>query len=199
MSAPSSRRTRTDAISAGSKFPRFTPCRVPGVGGNGSQCVTQHRVLGMAFDFDGTELEVDPRPTDSPAQRAVAARRDGWHRWEAQAHSAAVAGALVHGEWKYGARASILNPQEAGGKRCSSTLESRPAERRPEGCGDTYFFKTRTRPANAVLSPQRGGSPARAIIRSAGSTSCCRETRTLPVPHVPAVPGWTTSVFLVHC
>lgn len=43
--APSNRRTRTDAMSAGSKFPRFTPCFAPGVGCKGSQCVTHPQVL----------------------------------------------------------------------------------------------------------------------------------------------------------
>src|SRR5438552_9893461 len=44
LSAPLKRRTRTDAISSGSKFARFTPCFAPGVGCSGSQCVTQPQV-----------------------------------------------------------------------------------------------------------------------------------------------------------
>lgn len=43
--APSSRRTRTEAMSSGSKFPRFTPCFAPGAGSSGSQCVTHAQVL----------------------------------------------------------------------------------------------------------------------------------------------------------
>ncbi len=43
--APSNRRARTDAMSSGSKFPRFTPCFAPGVACNGSQCVTHPQVL----------------------------------------------------------------------------------------------------------------------------------------------------------
>ena len=55
-------------------------------------------VFGMAFDFDGAELEVDPRPADAAAQRAVALRRASRRRREAQADGAAVTGSLVHGE-----------------------------------------------------------------------------------------------------
>ena len=43
--APSNRRTRTDVMSSGSKFPRFTPCFAPDVACNGSQCVTHPQVL----------------------------------------------------------------------------------------------------------------------------------------------------------
>jgi hypothetical protein len=45
VSAPSNLRTRTDAMSFGSKFPRFTPCFAPGTGMSGSQCVTQPQFL----------------------------------------------------------------------------------------------------------------------------------------------------------
>src|SRR5450432_1738335 len=43
--APSKRRTRTDAMSSGSKLARLTPCLPSEVGCNGSQCVTQPQVL----------------------------------------------------------------------------------------------------------------------------------------------------------
>lgn len=43
--APSKRRTRTEAISSGSKLPRFTPCLAPSSGTSGSQCVTQPQIL----------------------------------------------------------------------------------------------------------------------------------------------------------
>jgi hypothetical protein len=39
-----------------------------------------HCVLGVAFDLDRAELEVDPRPTNAAAQRAVALRLDGGRR-----------------------------------------------------------------------------------------------------------------------
>ena len=45
VSAPSNRRTRTDAMSSGSKLPRFTPCLAPGVASSGSQWVTHPQVL----------------------------------------------------------------------------------------------------------------------------------------------------------
>lgn len=44
VSAPSKRRIRTEANIPGSKLRRFTPWRVPGSGGRGSQCVTQPHV-----------------------------------------------------------------------------------------------------------------------------------------------------------
>lgn len=44
VSAPSKRRTPTDSRSWGSKFLKFTPCRAPGSGFNGSQWVVQPQV-----------------------------------------------------------------------------------------------------------------------------------------------------------
>ena len=43
VSAPSNRRTRTEAMSAGSKLPRFNPCRAPGVRSIGSQWGRTHK------------------------------------------------------------------------------------------------------------------------------------------------------------
>ena len=69
----------------------------------------RHGVLGMAFDIDAAELEVDPRAPYSPAQRAVASRRDGRRRRQAQTDSAAVAGTLMHREGECGGDSSCIS------------------------------------------------------------------------------------------
>ena len=53
-------------------------------------------VFGVTFDLDCAELEVDPRPSDSTAKRAVACSRHLGRARERQFDSAAVAGALMH-------------------------------------------------------------------------------------------------------
>ena len=55
------------------------------------------RVLGVSFDLDRAELEVDPRSSDATAQRAVAGSCHRGRRRQLQFDSAAVAGTLMHG------------------------------------------------------------------------------------------------------
>ena len=54
-------------------------------------------VLGVSFDLDCAELEVDPRSSDATTQRAVAGSSHSGRRGELQFDSAAMAGALMHG------------------------------------------------------------------------------------------------------
>jgi hypothetical protein len=53
-------------------------------------------VLGVPFDLDRAELEVDPRSSDAAAQRAIASRGHSGRGRELQFDSAAVAGTLMH-------------------------------------------------------------------------------------------------------
>ena len=55
------------------------------------------RVLWVSFDLDCAELEVDPWPSESTAQRAVARGCHGGRGWQLQLDSAAMAGTLMHG------------------------------------------------------------------------------------------------------
>lgn len=48
------------------------------------------RGVGMAVNPDGSELEIDPRPTDPAAQRAVAGGGDFRRGWERQSDCAAM-------------------------------------------------------------------------------------------------------------
>jgi hypothetical protein len=50
------------------------------------------RVLGVSFDLDCSELEVDPRSSDATAQRAVAGGRHRGRGGQLQFDSAAVTG-----------------------------------------------------------------------------------------------------------
>ena len=54
-------------------------------------------VFGVTFDLDRAELEVDPRPSDATAKRAVARSRHLGLGGKRQFDSAAVAGTLMHG------------------------------------------------------------------------------------------------------
>ena len=54
-------------------------------------------VLGVPFDLDGAELEVDPRSSDATTQRAVAGSSHCRRGRQLQFDSAAVAGTLMHG------------------------------------------------------------------------------------------------------
>ena len=54
-------------------------------------------VFGVTFDLNCSELEVDPRPSDATAKRAVAGSRHLGRGRERQFDRAAVAGTLMHG------------------------------------------------------------------------------------------------------
>ncbi len=72
------------------------------------------RVLGVSFDLDCAELEVDPRSSDTTAQGAVAGSCHRGSGRQLQFDSAAVAGTLMHGS------SGLSNAGIRGGGNCEA-------------------------------------------------------------------------------